>query len=176
MNPDTGGAALPEPTDSELADPGLDQLLDRLRALAPVDEPPALVDQLARAAFETRDLDAELAVLTADSAVDQLALVRAADGVLTARMLSFETDTVGIELEIDHAGATVAVRGLITGIDTGESRPALELETGSERTPLAVDPHGWFRAADIPVGMMRLRLSGVAGGPVATPWISTRPR
>jgi hypothetical protein len=168
------GPELPEPTAAELSDPGLDVLMDRLRALGERDAPPALVDTLARAAFETRDLDAELALLTGDSSVDAVALVRGTGTAVAPRMLSFETDTVGIELELDHTGDTVAVRGLITGIDPGRSGPALELDTGTERIPLAIDPHGWFRATDVPVGMLRLRLTGPDSGAVLTPWISTR--
>lgn len=174
MNAGAGPAGLPEPTEHDLADPSLDALMDRLRVLAETDAPPPLVAVLARAAFETRDLDAELAVLTADSAVDELALVRGADTATMPRMLSFETDAVGIELQIEHSGDTVAVRGLVTGID--ETRPGirLDLDTANGSIELAVDPHGWFSATDVSPGALRLRLHGAVGGPVTTPWISTR--
>ncbi len=174
MNAGNGPTALPEPTDRELADAGLDDLMDRLRRLGDADPPPALVTALARAAFETRDLDGELAVLTADSAVDELALVRTADTAVMPRMLSFETEAVGIELQIEHTGPTVAVRGLVTGIDPGREGIDLEIDTPDRRIPLVVDPHGWFSAADMTPGALRLRLRGAAGGPVTTPWISTR--
>ena len=60
-------------------DAAFDDLLDQLRAIGEsIDPTPSLVTDLAYAAFETRDLDAELAALTADSAVDTAQLVRGA--------------------------------------------------------------------------------------------------
>lgn len=174
MNTGNGPTGLPEPTDGELADPGLDDLMNRLRRLGDGDPPPALVTTLARAAFETRDLDGELAVLTADSAFDELASVRTADTAVMPRMLSFETEAVGIELQIERAGRTVTVRGLITGVDPAGDGIELEADTPDRRIPLALDPHGWFTATDLTPGTLRLRLRGAAGGPVTTPWISTR--
>ncbi|WP_111764963.1 hypothetical protein [Nakamurella deserti] len=171
MNP--GPVDLPEPTDAERADPALDDLMDRLRVLAHHDAPPPLVDALARAAFETRELDAELAVLTGDSDVDRLALVRST-GTVAPRMLSFETDTVGIEVQIDRAADGVEVRGLITGIDPGRGDAVLEVDTGTSRTRLAVDPHGWFHATGLPAGLLRVRLTDPTTGRTTTPWISTR--
>lgn len=155
------------------ADPELDALMERLRAVAAVDDPPPLVDALARAAFETRDLDAELAVLTADSAVDELALVRSTP-TASPRMLSFETETVGVELQIDRTVDGVALRGLLSGTDPTRAEVTLEAETADGRTRLDVDPHGWFQATALPDGPLRLRLTYRAGGVTTTPWISTR--
>ncbi len=170
----TTGAGDTRPDDADRpTDPELDALMERLRTLGRIDDPPPLVDTLARAAFETRDLDAELAQLTTDSAVDQLALVRTA--ATTPRMLSFETAAVGIDLEIDHADDAVTVRGLVTGVDPDASGLTLMLDTADRRIPLSLDPHGWFRAADVPIGVLRVRLSVPGAAAVVTPGVSTRP-
>jgi hypothetical protein len=163
----------PGPADAQPDDPALDDLMERLRVLADHDAPPPLVDALARAAFETRDLDARLALLTADSDVDRLELVRSAD-TAAPRMLSFETETIGIDLQIERAGDGVAVRGLLTGIDAGRGDATLEVDTGSDRTRVDIDPHGWFHSPGLPAGTLRLRLTDSVTGITTTPWISTR--
>lgn len=152
-------------------DAELDGLMLRLRDIADrFDAPPPIVTDLARAAFETRDLDAELAVLTADSAVDTLALVRSA--VIAPRMVSFETASVGVELEISDADGHVEVRGLITGPDSSETA-RVEIHVGAVRRPVPVDAAGWFQVRDLPVGALRVRIAGLTGGAVTTPWIAT---
>lgn len=172
MNASGGPVDPPGPADGRPDDAALDDLMERLRVLGDHDAPPPLVDELARAAFETRDLDARLAVLTADSDVERLVLVRSADAA--PRMLSFETEEVGIELQIERAGDGVAVRGLLSGIDPGRGDATLEVDTGGDRTRVDIDPHGWFHAPALATGLLRLRLADPATGTTTTPWISTR--
>ena len=124
------------------------------------------MDELARAAFETRDLDAELASLTADSEFDAVELVRSV--AVEPRMVSFETDELTVELQLDRRGAAVAVRGLVIGAVT-----RVELETGSARTEAGLDEQGWFFVESVPAGALRLRLTTPGGGHVTTEWITT---
>ena len=94
-----------------------DELERRLRALATeADPPPALVVDAAKAAFALRDLDAELAVLVADSAVDDPAVLTRAV-VSDVRMLSFECGDVAVELDVetDPLSRRVRLSGLAVG-------------------------------------------------------------
>jgi hypothetical protein len=72
------------------------------------DAPPADVVGLAQGLFGLRRLDAELAELTADSAVDGLEVaVRGGD----TRLLTFETAELAIEIEVSGTGRTRRVVG-----------------------------------------------------------------
>lgn len=160
-----------EPTDvdlvdADLVDPELEALMDRLRFIAgDVDAPPPLVADLARAALETRDLDAELAVLTADSDIDTLELVRSV--AVAPRMVSFETDAVTIELQLDRHETSLTLRGLVVG-----AAGSIMIETADRQLDATVDDRGWFLVEDIPVGALRLRFAASDGSHVSTPWIS----
>lgn len=145
----------------------LEEIMDRLRAIADVvDAPPPIVTELAKAAFETRNLDDELALLTADSDVDVLELVRSV--VAEPRMVSFETATVSVELQLDHLEGSVTVRGLVVGA-VGQ----IVLDTGNQRIGATIDERGWFVVDGVPTGALRLRLVGVDGVNVTTEWITT---
>jgi hypothetical protein len=84
-------------------------LMTRLQSMfSAYDAPPAPVIDLAQRLFSLRSLDAELATLVADSAVDGLAVaVRGGE----ARLLTFETAELAIELEVSGTGRTRRVVG-----------------------------------------------------------------
>src|SRR4051812_8758481 len=86
-------------------------IADLGRLLARVDPIPAPVAIAAHAAIEWRTLDAELAQLIHDSAVDEALLcVR---GVAEARIATFEAGELVIEIEAepDHEGRALRVVG-----------------------------------------------------------------
>ena len=158
--------------DAYAADPGdaadteYDDLMDRLRIIgASIDPLPSLVTDLAYAAFETRDLDAELAALTADSAVDNAQLVRGA-AVAAPRMVSFEAESVTVELQVERGSDTAQLRGFVVGA------VAVTLETATTRRPVELDEHGWFLVEEVPFGALRLRLERPDGRHVSTEWIA----
>jgi hypothetical protein len=171
---DTGSAAdIDVSSDIELSaddlnnEPELEAIMDRLREIGlTLDAPPPLVAELARAAFETRDLDAELAVLTADSEFDVLELVRSVQA--EPRMVSFETESITVELQLDRQDSSLVVRGLVVGA-VGE----IVLDTGDQRITAQLDERGWFLADDVPAGALRLRIRGADGSNVTTEWITT---
>lgn len=74
-----------------------DQLMARLAASDVVPEVSEGSLELARMAFDWRTLDAELAELVADSALEQTVALRAA---AIPRLVSFEGRTLSVELEI----------------------------------------------------------------------------
>jgi hypothetical protein len=152
-----------EPTDS--AD---EAMLGRLRAVAKVaDGVPAHVVEAARAAFELRDLDAELATLVNDSADTRtaegnLVLMRGAE---EPRTLTFAAGDVTVDLQITATDGDRRVVGLAAGAQPGEL--TMEYDDGSS-VRADVDELGRF-ALDARAGRARLRLPG-PGTPVVTPW------
>ena len=149
-----------------------DLLIERLRAIAlEADPPPALVTAAAEAALLTRRLDAELALLVADSggALPR----RARGGDEQVRMLTFEAASVVIELEIRSAGGALSLRGLVTGaagevvVETGDpGSPA-----GTVRRTAALNAEGWFTMDGLEPGVLRLHVP-TASGAVATSWVT----
>ena len=144
---------------------GIDRLEERLRRVATEADPvPDAVLENARAAFTLRDLDAELAELVADSAVDDRVLTR--DGADDVRMLSFAAPGVSVELDAvpDVHGTGVNVTGLATG-----AGDALTIVRQDRRTTVPLDPHGRFTFQAEP-GLLRLEVTAADGRRVVTPW------
>jgi len=142
-----------------------DPVLERLRLIATeVDDPPELVFDAARAALLTRQLDAELAELVMDSAVDELAAVR--DGGDDVRLLSFEASMVSMELQVSESGEARVLHGLVRG-HGGE----VVVESATQTQPITVDPHGWF-SVELPPGAVRMHLNDETGAAVTTSWVS----
>jgi hypothetical protein len=129
-------------------------LMTRLHDMFSVhDAPPAAVISLAQQLFSLRALDAELATLVADSAVDGLAVaVRGGD----TRLLTFETAELAIEIEVSGTGRTRRVVGqLVPG------GPA----TLEARQPSAME----VRRAEAD-GRGRFEFDGLAPEPLSLTW------
>lgn len=174
---EVAGSGSGEPQDREL-----DDLLGRLRlAVLDLDDVPPLVSELARAAFETRDLDLELMALTADSAVDVGDLVR---GTATEpRIVSFEiaadqadsdqdaaddaAPALTVDLQIDHQDDGVMVRGVVLG-----HVQSVVLEQGADRHEVPVDAQGWFTVSVGAERPFRLRVRRADGSTAGTEWIA----
>jgi hypothetical protein len=145
-----------------------DELMARLRGLADqADPPPELVLEAARAAFLMRRIDAELAELVLDSAVDAGPVLVRSTEEDTVRMLSFETDTVSIEVQVTEVDGSRSLLGLVSGA----SGP-VEVETAHGRSTVSLDALGRFSVADVPPGTVRLHLTAENGTPVTTSWVS----
>src|SRR5262245_17128210 len=152
-----------------------DALLDRLRrVVAEADPMPVEVLLAAEAAFTTRDLDGELAVLVADSAdaLSDLAFepVRAGTpGSGASRLLSFAGGGVQIDLEVNEHGDRLDLFGQFTGASPDGC--VLEHATAGPR-PLDVDSLGRFIISDARRGPMRARCRSATGARVLTAWVS----
>ncbi len=143
-----------------------DALLAHLRRIAhDVDPPPTLMDELARGAFLLRTLDAELAALVHDSAQpgQELAGVRGDDSV---RLLSYEVEAVGLELQVVARGPHRSLTGQVFGPVAG---PVL-VQTGAGEHALDPDQTGVFALEDLPAGRVRVSLTRAGGVTVVTPW------
>jgi hypothetical protein len=145
-----------------------DELIERLRHIAEeIDAPPELVAETARAAFLTRRLDEELAELLRDSDHATSQLVRGEVG--GPRVLSFETATVSLELQIEEAAGRISLSGVVSG-SSGEV--TIETTTAEPRTS-QIDDGGWFRVEDLPTGALRVHITAADGRAVTTSWIRT---
>jgi hypothetical protein len=147
-----------------------DQLLAELgEAVRAGDTLPAGFIDLGRAAFAWRDVDADLAALTLDSAdapADALRGVRSGPAAL--RSMTFVGRELTVELEI-HPDAVV---GQVAPPTAGQLE--LRLRDGRTRT-VPVDEVGWFTIRPRPAGLFSLRLRTAAGTDVVTEWTALQP-
>jgi RNA polymerase sigma factor (sigma-70 family) len=152
------------------ATPSDDDLLARLGAIARVVDPvPPLVADMAQAALGLRALDAELAALINDSAVEAAATRAPGDEV---QLLEFETPSLAIAVQISSDQGPRSMLGQLTSTQTPvEVTVAIESSSG-ERTPeIPVDSQGRFSWPDLPGGAIRLHCTRPDGSAVVTPWI-----
>ena len=107
-------------TNDDLGDD--DALLARLGAIAgTVDPVPEIVTRSGYAALSTRRLDEELAELLMDSDLVEAGRLRAAGD--QTRVLSFASETMSLELQVEGDGEQKALRGFASGV-TGDIRIA----------------------------------------------------
>jgi hypothetical protein len=152
--------------------PADDELLARLAAtLRGVHEPPADVAELARLSYGLRDLDAQLADLVADSAVDAAAGVRASTTV--PRLLTFAAEDAELELQVAPAGDGWAILGQLVppGSALVRAEPAAAAATA---VTTDADQLGRF-ALDLPAGgSWRLVCTRGERTLVVTAWVLLR--
>jgi len=143
-----------------------DELMAELAAA--LEEETAVSDRhrdAARAAFTWRTVDAELAELLHDSALDAGAAVRS--GAEGPRMLSFRRAAVTLEVEVDGE----SVLGEVIDEHAEESGPAvvtLQRPDAEDRTTEA-DASGFFRFDAVEPGSVRFVVAR-AGWSLTTPW------
>lgn len=140
-----------------------DELMAELAGvLASADPVPRSVVSAARQAFTWRTIDEDLALLTFDSAVDELVGMRGAGD----RQLAFEAGDVSIELDV--VGAT---GDLVGQVIPAPGTVALEIQFADAPAALVpIDEHGLFMATANP-GPFRLVLR-CGERPVATEWVT----
>ena len=131
------------------------------------DVPPAHVVELAKQLYGLRNLDAELAALTADSAVDP-AVVAVRDGGAATRLLTFETPDLAIEIEVSGTGRFRRVLGQLE-----PPGPAV-IEIRQPSTPRSrrvdADERGRFVIERVEPGPVSLTCHRAGGRPVSTEW------
>lgn len=147
----------------ELAD---EESLAELRTTAGrFDTFPPSVHDAALAAFELRNLDAELAELVADSAVEAgTVLVR---GTAEPRLISFASPRISIELQVTAAAGARRLVGQVVGRRHG----VVELDHRDGVIVVQPDDLGRFVASGVSAGPVRLRCELPTGGSVMTSWL-----
>ena len=149
----------------ERDDDELDGELRRLAArLDPV--PPELLAGAA-AAFAWRDIDAQLAELVFDSALDadEATLVR---GSPERRMVSFAGGGLTVDIEMTTAGPARTIMGQIVPPQRG----TVDIRRQQETITIEADELGRFRSGPLRPGPLSLRLRPAEGSPVVTDWLA----
>ncbi len=145
--------------------PSDEELLAQLRDIAAETDPvPELLLDAARSAFELRDLDAMLAELVHDSALD--AAVMAIRGGGAERILSFVVRELAVECQITSRGSRRDLLGQLVG---GRAEQ-MDVQATGAVTTVPVDDSGRFSARDLPAGPFRLRCRLADGTGLMTSW------
>jgi hypothetical protein len=149
-----------------MSEPTTDPMFTTLRNVIDRADPvPQAVVEAARAAYTWRTIDAELAELTADSAL-------AAAGVRSSsapRLLTFEGNGVEIEVEVAQTGSTRRLSGQL--VPVGPAQVTVRWPGGTGET--AADQLGRFAIDGVPGGSVSLAvLRAGAEHQIVTSWIS----
>jgi hypothetical protein len=143
-----------------------DALVHTLRSvLAESDPVPDVLLDAARAAFTWRTVDAELAELTADTALAG-ALVRGGDG---PRVLTFALSRATLLVEVIREGAVRQLLGQL--LLRGAQATGLRLQRPGGELPVEVDELGHFRLDEVPPGPARFALR-LDDRPAVTAWVA----
>lgn len=157
---------------NERPDPDDDLMTELRGVLGRVDPPPREVTEFAKAALGWRRLDAELAELLADSALEAegAGLTRGGD---SARSLTFRTDDLTIDVELL---ADAATRTLLGQLAPPPAAATVEVQTadGAIAATADSDALGRFRLRLEESGRIRLRIvrHDPPGAPIETSWLS----
>jgi len=148
-------------------------LIAELRALfAEVDPVPLLVSETAKASLGWRRLDADLAELLSDSALEEEPFALARGGEAPARAVTFSSAelTIDIEVHVEDQGRT------LLGQLSPPAPATVEIHTmADEQFSAQADRLGRFRVRLPAGGPIRLRVvggDGRGGAPVETSWIT----
>jgi hypothetical protein len=142
-------------------------LIEQLRNTLRADAVPQSVTEAAKAALSWRRIDAELAELLSDSALDaEPALAR---GEAVVRSISFSAGTTIVELEVHQDRERRTLLGQLSPAATW----TVEVQDahGSAAEPVRSDLLGRFRIALQRGGTIRLRLMGADDAVIETAWI-----
>jgi hypothetical protein len=146
-----------------------EDLLAELRLAGVVLDPvPERVTSAAKASFTWRTVDAELASLTYDSALDadRLAFVR---GTAAARQLTFSASGLTVDIEAEETDGSLRLIGELAPAQ----RAVITVRHNEGTTEVETDEDGRFRTGPIPTGPVALSLRLAAGGSaVQTEWIT----
>jgi hypothetical protein len=141
-----------------------EELGEALRStLAVADPVPAAELAAASAALGWRDLDAQLATLTADSLDGEALLAVRGD---EPRLLSFATGEVAIDLEVTNGPGGVSLLGQL--VPAVAARVVVEYAGGSRGT--AADERGRFGVRGLPDRWLRVRVQGEGQARSHTEW------
>jgi hypothetical protein len=151
-----------------------DELMTELRELLGRTDPvSAEVTDFARAALGWRRLDADLAELLEDSALEAGSAALTRSGGSGSRWLSFRADGVSIEVELSAEGDAHTMLGQIAPAP-GAASVELQKFDGGTAAAAEADSLGRFRLTFETGGRFRLRLlrGDPPGAPVETSWFT----
>ena len=144
-----------------------DRLLDELSAaVARLDPVPTGVLEAGRAAYAWRTLDADLAALAYDSALDDREPV-GVRGAPAPRMLSFEGDDVTVECEVHESRGRRRLVGQVLPAEV----TALTVRHPAGAIAAEADHLGRFVIDDVPAGSASLSVE-LGDRTVTTEWVA----
>jgi hypothetical protein len=148
-----------------------ERILDDLRQLArEVDPVPDDVTAYAKAALGWRRIDAELAELLSDSALESEALAGTRGGVARARVVSFRASDLELDVEIRQTDAGIVLLGQLA--PGGPATIEVQRDDRSTAATLEADRLGRFRAELSEGGRIRMLVRREPpASPVETSWI-----
>jgi hypothetical protein len=143
-------------------------LIEQLRTAFGAEAAPASVTEAAKAALTWRRIDAELAELLSDSALDTEPALARGDAVV--RSVSFSAGQTVVELEVHPDGER---RTLLGQLSPAAQRPiVIQHADGAESASARSDELGRFRITLETGGTVRLRIDDDgADGAIETAWI-----
>ena len=141
---------------------------EQLRTALSADVAPASVTEFAKAALTWRRIDAELAELLSDSALDaEPALAR---GAAVVRSVSFSAGETIVELEVHPEGERRTLLGQLS--PAAQRTIVIQHADGAETASALSDELGRFRVTLDQAGTVRLRIADDASGTaIETAWI-----
>jgi hypothetical protein len=149
---------------------GDDRLVDELRRITEIVDPvPTRVLEAARGSFTWRTIDADLAELAYDSAIDPeaAALVR---NSTPRRLLSFESPELSVEMEVTSVASERRLVGQLVPAQTA----AIEIRHPGGALAVAADELGRFAADGVapgPVSVVCRMGEGPGSRTIATDWL-----
>lgn len=158
------------PSHDDLTDPEA-RLLGELSGLFERSDPiPRDVVDAAYAAFEFRDLDAQLAQLLHDTALDTERELAGVRGLTATRSLTFAMGKERyVEVDVEAAGELRTITGYVVPATGGTV--AVEHTAGGDRRG-SIDDGGRFAVDGVPGGPVRLRIT-IDGSPeLVTEWLT----
>jgi hypothetical protein len=149
-----------------MSEPTTDPMFATLRSVIDRTDPvPQAVVEAARAAYTWRTIDAELAELTADSAM-ATAGVRSTSA---PRLLTFQGAGVEVEVEVAQTGSTRHLSGQL--VPMGAAHITVRWSGGTQET--TADDLGRFAVDRVPAGSVSLAILRMGSDqPIVTSWIS----
>jgi hypothetical protein len=152
-------------------DPNPDELLiAELRAFFTEADPvPPLVSETAKASLGWRRLEADLAELLSDSALEEEPFALARGSGAPARAVTFSSADVTIDIEVHVDGQARTLLGQLAP----PAAASIEIQTAAAAVASAeADRLGRFRVRLPSGGPIRLRVVNAGGPPVETSWIT----
>jgi len=148
-----------------------ERLLEELRALGrEVDPVPPHVESYAKAALGWRRIDAELAELLADSALDRESLSHTRSGLARARSVTFRSGDLELDLEISEHDEGLVLLGQLAPAE--EADVEVQRDDGSIAAATASDELGRFRLELTVGGRVRLLVRRAPPAPpIETSWV-----
>lgn len=146
-------------SDDDLTDSEEEELLEKLRDAGALDPVPVEALAAAMSSFAWRTMDAELAELSYDSAVEDERMAGVRGGAGGARMLTFESGPICVEVEAHEEGGLRRLIGQVVPVAEGE----VDVRHAGGTATVAVDTVGRFVVDGVAAGTVRLRWRPATG-------------